>query len=129
MSPANIENALQTACPLIATAVAIGDRRPHVGALFTLDMEAAEAFAAQHGLTDTSLAALVVSPAVKAAVQAGVDAANARLSHVEHVRSWTILPHIWEPGSDVLTPTLKLKRRSITTRYADEIDGLYAAAE
>ncbi|MGW3409696.1 AMP-dependent synthetase/ligase [Streptomyces sp. NPDC000888] len=129
MSPANIENALQTACPLIATAVAIGDRRPHVSALFTLDMEAAEAFAAQQGLTDMSLAALVASPAVKAAVQQGVDAANARLSRVEHVRSWTILPHTWEPGSELLTPTLKLKRRSITTKYADEIEGLYAEVE
>lgn len=127
MSPANIENALQTACPLVSTAIAIGDRRPHVSALFTLDAEATQAFAAQRGLADTSIAALAVSPIVKAAVQQGVDAANARLSRVEHVRSWIILPQTWEPGGDELTPTLKLRRRFITTKYADEIEKLYTA--
>lgn len=99
MSPANIENVLQIACPLVAAAIAIGDRRPHVSALFTLDPDAAQAFAAQRGLADTSLAALAASPQIKAAVQQGVDAANARLSRVEYIRSWTILPHTWEPGA------------------------------
>lgn len=129
MSPANIENVLRTACPLVSAAIAIGDRRPHVTALFTLDPEAARAFAAQRGLADTSLAALAASPAVKAAVQQGVDAANARLSRVEHIRSWTILPHAWEPGGDELTPTLKLRRRFITAKYADEIERLYTAGD
>ncbi|MFE9763947.1 AMP-dependent synthetase/ligase [Streptomyces sp. NPDC005808] len=127
MSPANIENVLQTACPLVATVVAIGDRRPHVSALLVLDPEAAKAFADQRGLADTSVAALAASPEVRAAVQQGVDAANARLSRVEHVRSWTILPNVWEPGGDELTPTLKLKRRSVTAKYAAEIEGLYKA--
>ncbi|MEV7345891.1 AMP-dependent synthetase/ligase [Streptomyces sp. NPDC093544] len=127
MSPANIENVLQTACPLVAAAVAIGDRRPHVSALLVLDAEAAKAFADQRGLADASVAALAASPEVRAAVQQGVDAANARLSRVEHIRSWTILPHVWEPGGDELTPTLKLKRRSIATKYAAEIEGLYKA--
>ena len=129
MSPANIENVLQTACPLVSTAIAIGDRRPHVSALFTLDAEAVQAFAAQHSLADTSIAALAASPVVKAAVQQGVDTANARLSRVEHIRSWTILPLTWEPGSDELTPTLKLRRSSITTKYADEIEKLYTAVD
>lgn len=129
MSPANIENVLQTACPLVATAIAIGDRRPHVSALFTLDAEAAQTFAARHGLADTSVAALTASPIVKAAVQQGVDAANARLSRVEHIRSWAILPLTWEPGGDELTPTLKLRRRFITTKYADEIEKLYTAVD
>lgn len=127
MSPANIENALQTACPLVSTAIAIGDRRPHVSALFTLDADAAQAFAAQRGLADTSIAALAASPIVRAAVQQGVDAANARLSRVEHIRSWVILPHTWEPGGGELTPTLKLRRRFIITKYADEIEQLYTA--
>ncbi|MDX6312100.1 MAG: long-chain acyl-CoA synthetase [Streptomyces sp.] len=129
MSPANIENTLKTACPLISAAVAIGDRRPYISALITLDADAVHAFAVQHGLTDTSLAALSASPVLKAAVQQGLDAANARLSRVEHIRSWTILPHTWEPGGDELTPTLKLKRRSITAKYADEIERLYTAGD
>lgn len=129
MSPANIENVLQTACPLVSAAIVIGDRRPHVSALFTLDPDVAQAFADQRGLADTSLAALAASPHVKAAVQQGVDAANARLSRVEHIRSWTILPHVWEPGGDELTPTLKLRRRSITTKYAAEIERLYTAGD
>ncbi|MFE2431813.1 AMP-dependent synthetase/ligase [Streptomyces sp. NPDC059373] len=129
MSPANIENTLKTACPLISAAIAIGDRRPYISALITLDADAVHAFAVQHGLTDTSLAALAASPVLKAAVQLGLDAANARLSRVEHIRSWTILPHTWEAGGDELTPTLKLKRRSINAKYADEIERLYTAGD
>jgi long-subunit acyl-CoA synthetase (AMP-forming) len=63
---------------------------------------------------------------VRAAVDRGVKEANARLSRVEQVKKFTILPDVWEPGGDELTPTMKLKRRPIVAKYAAQIDELYA---
>ena len=71
MSPANIEGTIKVARPLVGSAVAIGDDRPYVVALITLDPDAAAAFAAAHGLADASPKALADDPAVRAAVEAG----------------------------------------------------------
>jgi long-subunit acyl-CoA synthetase (AMP-forming) len=126
MSPANIEGAIKVACPLAGSAVAIGDDRPYVVALITLDPDVATAFAAAHGITDTSPAALAADPAIRAAVDAGIKAANERLSRVEQIKKFTILPYFWEPGGDEVTPTMKLKRRPISAKYAADIEALYA---
>ncbi|KAA1427901.1 AMP-binding protein [Nocardioides antri] len=126
MSPANIEQALKSSSPLIGQAVTIGDGRPYNVALLVLDPDAAAAYAKEHDLPDPSAAALAKDEGVVAAVAAGVEAANQRLSRVEQIKSWTLLPVDWEPGGDELTPTMKLKRRPIAEKYAAEIDGLYA---
>ena len=55
-----------------------------------------------------------------------MEEANARLSRVEHIRSWTVLPTYWAPGGDELTPTMKLKRSPINAKYAAEIEALYS---
>lgn len=125
MSPANIEGTVKVACPLVGSVVAIGDDRPYVTALVTLDPDAAAAFAHREGLPDPSPAGLAADPAVRAAIQAGVDAANERLSRVEQIKRFTILSDVWEPGSEALTPTMKLRRRPIADRYASEIEALY----
>jgi long-subunit acyl-CoA synthetase (AMP-forming) len=127
MSPANIENALKAVCPLVGAVIAIGDQRPHVTALITLDPDVAAAMAPTLGLTDLSASALAGAPAIKAAVAEGVEKANTRLSRVEHIRGWTILPTTWEPGGDELTPTLKLRRTPIIAKYAADIERLYQA--
>jgi long-subunit acyl-CoA synthetase (AMP-forming) len=125
MSPANIENKIRAASGLIGPAIAIGDRRPYNTALITLDVEGAAAFAAAHGLADASMAAVAASPAGRAEVQAAVERANARLSRVERIKKFSVLPAAWLADSDELTPTLKLKRRVITEKYAAEIDAMY----
>ena len=127
MSPANIENHVKVACPLVGSVVAIGDNRPFVVALTTLDPDAAAAFAEQHGL-DPSPEVLSRSPEVRAAVQQGIDAANARLSRVEQVKYVEILPVFWDPGGDELTPTMKLRRRPISAKYSAQIETLYLNA-
>jgi long-subunit acyl-CoA synthetase (AMP-forming) len=126
ISPANIQNAVLAASPLIAHAVAIGDRRPYITALIALDPDAAALFAAQHGVADPSPGLLADQPAVQTAVAAAVDMANGRLSRVEQIRRYTILPVFWEPGGDEITPTMKLKRAPIAAKYADVIESLYA---
>jgi len=123
MSPANIESAIRAYCPLVGSAVAIGDDRPYVVALLTLDPDAAAAFAARNGITSTDLAN---DPAVKAAVEAGIAEANEHLARVEQIKKSALLPDAWEPGGDEITPTMKLKRRPIAEKYAAQIEALYA---
>jgi long-chain acyl-CoA synthetase len=123
ISPAQIENLLR-AHPLIAQAVAIGDRRPYVTALIVLDEEVAPQWAVAHGVTAGG-ADLATDPVVRAAVQAAVDAANEKLSRPEQVKAFHVMPTSWTPETGELTPTLKLRRRIITDRYAGEIDALY----
>jgi long-chain acyl-CoA synthetase len=126
LSPANIENAVKVACPLAAHVVAIGDDRPYVTALVVLDPEVAAAVAGRAGPPSADLAAeLAAHPAVLAAVEAGVAAANEKLSRVEQVKRYTILPLFWDPGGAELTPTIKLRRKPIAARYTTEIDAMY----
>ena len=70
--------------------------------------------------------ALAADERVRAAVQEGVDAANAKLSRVEQLKRFHLVPGDWVPGGDELTPTMKLKRKPIAAKYAAEIDALYA---
>ena len=126
MSPANIEAKLKAASPLIGQAVAIGDRRPYNVALIVLDPDFAPAWAAKNGLEGKSIAELAEEEAAVAAIQAGVDEANARMARVEQIKKFTVLGTEWAPGGDELTPTMKLKRRPIDEKYAEEIEALYA---
>jgi long-subunit acyl-CoA synthetase (AMP-forming) len=128
MSPAAIESAVLAASLLIAQVVAVGDRRPYIVALIALDSDAAAAFAVRHGITDPAPAILADHPAIRAAIGAAVEEANGRLSRVEQIKQFAIVPAFWEPGGDEITPTMKLKRRAVTTKYADVIESLYAAA-
>jgi long-chain acyl-CoA synthetase len=61
------------------------------------------------------------------AIQEGIDEANQQLARVEQIKKFKLLPVDWEPGGDELTPTMKLKRKPIAEKYADEIEALYAS--
>jgi long-chain acyl-CoA synthetase len=127
MAPANIESTLKAASPLIGQACVIGDRRSYNTALIVLDSDFAPAWAAQHDLPDASLEALARDERMRAAVQEGVDAANAKLARVEQIKKFTIVEGDWLPGGDELTPTMKLKRKPIDRKYADAIEAMYAS--
>ncbi len=126
MSPANIEAAIKTASPLIGQACAIGDGRPYNTALIVLDADFAPMWATQNGLEGVALEELASEPALLAAVQAAVDSANDKLARVEQIKRFTVLPGDWLPGGEELTPTMKLKRKPISARYAAEIEAMYA---
>ncbi|MGK8523960.1 fatty acid--CoA ligase FadD11 [Nocardia asteroides] len=127
MSPTNIENAIKAATPLIGAIAVIGDGRPYNTALVVLDAETAGPYAARHQLPDASAAALSADAGVIEQIAAGIAAGNARLSRVEQVKRFRVLPTFWEAGGDEVTLTMKLKRRVIAEKYAGEIAGLYAA--
>ncbi|WP_433826002.1 AMP-dependent synthetase/ligase [Actinoplanes sp. CA-015351] len=126
ISPAQIENLLR-AHPLIAQAVAIGDRRPYVTALIVLDEESVPIWARARGLPGGSLADFAADPAVLAEITAAVEAANTKLARPEQIKTFRILPAGWTPETGELTPTLKLRRRIITDRYDGEISQMYAS--
>ena len=95
--------------------MAIGDSKPYNVALITLDPDFAPGFIEQNG-----------QDAVEAEVQRGVDAANEKLARVEQIKKFKILDEDWQPGGEELTPTMKLKRKPISEKYASEIEELYA---
>jgi long-chain acyl-CoA synthetase len=124
IAPSNIENYLKES-PIVGHAMALGDGQSYVVAILTLDGEIAPLVAARMGVEFTDLADLSAKPEIRAMAQAAVDKANERLSRPEQVKAWELLPDEWTAESEELTPTLKLKRRVVRTKYADVVDKLY----
>jgi long-chain acyl-CoA synthetase len=125
ISPANIEAALK-AFPLVGQAAAIGDNRPYIAALVVLDADVAPGWAASEGIETSGLAELARHPRVQEEIQGYVDEANREFSRVEQVKRFVVLGEEWVPDSLELTPTMKLKRRGIAEKYAEEIESLYS---
>jgi long-chain acyl-CoA synthetase len=124
ISPANLEAALKS-FPIIGQACVIGDNRPFISSLIVLDSEVAPAWAKQHGIEVDTLDELAAHPEVRAEVERNVAEANQRFSQVEQIKKFALLGREWQPDSDELTPTMKLKRRGVHQKYADEIEALY----
>jgi long-chain acyl-CoA synthetase len=125
LTPANFENDLKQS-RWVSQCVMHGDRRPFPVALITLDEEEVVPWAAEHGIEDTSPAALAVDPQVRGLIQAEVDRANARLAQVEQVKKFVILDHDLSQETGELTPTLKVKRNVVNEKYAGLFDELYS---
>ncbi len=123
ITPANLENGLKQN-RWISQSVVIGDRRPYLVALITIDPEEAPAFAERHGL---AVEDLPESEEMRAEVQAAVDAVNATVGPVEQIKRFKILPRDLTQETGELTPTLKVKRNVVNDKNAAEIDALYAA--
>jgi long-chain acyl-CoA synthetase len=127
MSPANIEATLKSGSLMIGQACCIGDRRPYNTALIVLDADFAPAWATKNGIEQTTLESLAGDARVRAAIQEGVDAANAKLARVEQIKKFEIVAGDWLPGGDELTPTMKLKRKPIAAKYESAIEAMYSA--
>ena len=125
MSPANIEATIKSASPLIGQAICVGDGRRYNTALIVLDADFAPQWAAKQGIGDAAFEDLASEEPVIAAVRSAIEQANERLSRVEQIKNFTIVPGDWLPGGDELTPTMKLKRRPIEAKYEAEIDAMY----
>lgn len=114
--------------PLIGQAAAIGDGRPYVTALIVLDDEILPGWAKARGIDVTDVTALAGHAVVRKEIDSAVASANERLARVEQIKRYRVLPRAWTPESGEVTPTLKLKRRVIADRYAEEIESLYLPA-
>ncbi|MDP9135634.1 MAG: AMP-binding protein, partial [Actinomycetota bacterium] len=121
ITPANLENGLKQN-RWISQVVVIGDRRPYLVALITLDPDEVPAFAAQHGLEPGQVPG---SDQMRAEVQRTVDAVNSTVGPVEQIKYFEILPHDLTQETGELTPTLKVKRNVVADKFAAVVDGLY----
>ena len=125
VAPAALEDPIR-ANPIIGQVVVVGDQRPFISALVTLDPEMLPTWLANNGLETTmSLADASKNAAVRAEVQRAVDAANSRVSRAESIRKFTILDSEWTEASGHLTPKLSIKRNVIMNDFADEIAAIY----
>jgi long-chain acyl-CoA synthetase len=125
VAPQNLENDLK-ASKYISQAMVVGDRRPYIAALITLDPESVPAWAAERGLADDP-ERLARAAEVRELVQGIVDEVNADRSRYEQIKRFAILERDFTMENDELTPTLKLKRRVVQEHFADELDELYEA--
>jgi long-chain acyl-CoA synthetase len=124
ITPANLEAEIKQQ-PLVSQCVVVGDRRPYLVALVTLDPEEAVTYAKEHGLPEDP-AALAANPDVRAAIEAHVEKINQNFARVEQVKKISILPHDLSQESGELTPTLKVKRAVVAQKHEGEIEALYA---
>jgi long-chain acyl-CoA synthetase len=121
ITPANLEAEIKQH-PLVSQCVVIGDRRPYLVALVTLDPEEAAKYAKDHG---TAADALPDDASVTASIQAHVDQINEKFARVEQVKKFKILPADLSQEGGELTPTMKVKRNVVAEKYAADVDALY----
>lgn len=126
IAPSNVENAVKAVSSLVGQVVALGDAKPYIAALIVLDPDVAALRAKEFDATDADVATLATRKEIVDEVLAAVQAGNVKLSRVEQIKRFTIIGGIWEPGGDELTPKMSLKRSPIATKYAAEIEALYA---
>ena len=128
VAPAFLEDPIR-ANPVIGQVVAVGDSKPFISALITLDPEMLPMWLTNNKMDPTmSIAEAAKNPAIIAEVQAAVDRANARVSRAESIRKFTILPIQFTEESGHLTPKMSIKRNVIVKDFANEIEAMYAGA-
>jgi long-chain acyl-CoA synthetase len=127
ITPANLENELKQN-RWISQAVVVGDRRPYLIALITLDPEELPALAEKLGMPNADMAEMAQDERVRAEVQQALDGVNSHVGPVEQIKRFEILDHDLSQETGELTPTLKVKRNVVHEKYADVVDRVYAAS-
>jgi long-chain acyl-CoA synthetase len=127
VAPAVLEDRLR-GHPLVSQVVVVGDGRPFIGALLTLDPDALPGWLSTHGMAPMDVATAAADPGVLEALQRAVDRTNQAVSRAESIRKFSVLPADFTIANDLLTPSLKVKRAEVLKRFAAEIDDLYGGA-
>ncbi len=125
VAPAVLEDRMG-AQVLIAQVMVVGEGKPFIGALVTLDPDALSTWASAHGKAARTPAELHDDPELNAEIQAAVDDANAAVSKAESIRAWRLIDAQFTEDSGHMTPTLKLKRAVVAADYAPDIEALYS---
>jgi long-chain acyl-CoA synthetase len=125
ITPANLENEIKQH-PLVSQCVVVGDRKPYLVALVTLDPEDAVAYAKEHGLPEDP-EQLAANADVLKAIEDHVATINEKFARVEQVKKVAILPRDLSQETGELTPTLKVKRAVVASKHEQEIEALYAS--
>ena len=127
VAPAVLEDRLR-AHPLISQCMVVGDKKPFIGALITLDQEFLPNWLANKNRPkDTPLSDLVNDPELLSEIQQAVDEANKAVSRAEQIKKFRVLPTDFTEATGELTPSLKLKRNKVAENYASEIEAIYSS--
>ncbi len=124
VAPAVLEDRLRSHL-LVSQCIVVGDGKPYIAALVTLDEEMYPSWAANHGLDGVAFAAARTDDRVVAEIQRAVDEANTAVSKAESIRKFALLEGDFTEESGHLTPSLKLKRNVVMRDFEDEVDALY----
>ena len=128
VAPAVLEDRLR-AHPLISQCMVVGDAKPFIACLVTLDPDAIGPWATAHSKASTEAAGLVSDPDLVAEIQGAVDEANKAVSRAEAIRKFVVLEQDWTEEGGQMTPSLKLKRSVVMKEFGAEVEGLYAGAK
>lgn len=125
VAPAPLEDPLR-AHPLIGQVVVIGDAKPFIAALISLDPEMLPVWGSNNGITEQlTLAEAATHPGIRAELQAAIDRVNANFSKAEQIREFAIIQQELTEASGHLTPSLKIKRARVLADFADQVDAIY----
>ncbi|RSM39995.1 long-chain fatty acid--CoA ligase [Amycolatopsis balhimycina DSM 5908] len=125
VAPSGLEDTIK-ASPLVSQAMVVGDQRPFIAALVTVDEEYFPSWKSQHGKpASATVADLATDTDLLAEIQAAVDEANKSVSQAEAIKKFTVLANDFTEQGGEITPSLKLKRNVVTKNYANDIEGLY----
>jgi long-chain acyl-CoA synthetase len=124
IAPQSVENTLKTT-PCVSQVAVYGDGKPYLVALITLDPAAVKAWAKEQGIASDEVSEVYRDPRFRAYLDAGIARANKQLASYETVKYYEVLPEDFTVENDLLTPTLKIRRRQIYTRYHDLYESLY----
>ena len=124
VAPAVLEDRVRSH-PLVSQVVVVGDAKPFIAALLTLDPEALGPWLAARGLPELTLAEAKTNPDVLAALDQAVQRANKAVSRAESIRKFTILDGDFTVENDYLTPSLKVKRNLVLRDYTETVEELY----
>ncbi|MFI2751894.1 AMP-dependent synthetase/ligase [Cellulomonas sp. P22] len=127
VAPAVLEDRLRSH-PLISQVVVVGDARPYIGALVTLDAEGLPGWLAAHGRTEITIAEAALDAEVLASIEKGVERANRAVSRAESIRRYRVLATDLTIANGYLTPKLSVRRAQVVKDFAADIDALYDAA-
>ena len=127
VAPAVLEDRLR-GHPLVSQVVVVGDAKPFIGALVTLDAEALPGWLATHDLPDMDVEAAAVHPRVRAALDRAVERTNKAVSRAESIRKYSVLTTDFTVDNDYLTPSMKVRRDRVLKDFTAEIEGIYADA-
>ena len=124
ITPSEFENELKFS-PYITDAVVIGDQRPYLVCIIMIDQENVEKFAQDHDIPFSNYASLTRAPEVQALIQTEIDRVNKKFARVEQIKKFFLLDTQLSAEDEELTPTMKLKRKLVQTKYAEQIDAMY----
>ncbi|MCZ4499591.1 MAG: AMP-dependent synthetase and ligase [Marmoricola sp.] len=124
VAPAVLEDRLRSHL-LIDQCIVVGDGRPFIGVLVTLDRDTVPGWAEQHG-KPTEISRLVDDPDLRAEIESAVEDANKAVSKAESIRKFAVLADEWTEEGGQLTPSLKLKRNVVMRQNVDEVEALYS---